>query len=108
MISHSSARPRGAFPSARRASDHPPDRRHTPARENREEDAHYAEDLLADEKERAEHLMLVDLARNDIGRVSQMGSVSVEDFMTIERYSHVIHIVSQTIGKIAAEKMPTT
>ena len=75
-----------------------------PRGKTEEEDAHYAEDLLADEKERAEHLMLVDLARNDIGRVSQMGSVSVEDFMTIERYSHVIHIVSQTIGKIAPEK----
>ena len=69
-----------------------------------EEDEAYAKDLLADEKERAEHLMLVDLARNDIGRISEMGSVRVEDFMTIERYSHVIHIVSQAVGKLAEGK----
>jgi len=65
-----------------------------------EEDAANAEDLLADPKERAEHLMLVDLARNDVGRVSEFGSVSVTNFMTIERYSHVMHIVSNVVGKL--------
>jgi len=58
-------------------------------------------DLLADEKERAEHLMLVDLARNDIGRVCEFGSVTVPEMMVIERYSHVMHIVSQVEGRIA-------
>lgn len=59
-----------------------------------------AEDLLADKKERAEHLMLVDLGRNDLGRVCLPGSVEVTDFMSIEKYSHVMHIVSTVIGKI--------
>ncbi len=67
-----------------------------------EEDAANAEDLLADPKERAEHLMLVDLARNDVGRVSEFGTVRVTDFMTIERYSHVMHIVSNVVGKLRA------
>ena len=57
--------------------------------------------LLADPKERAEHLMLVDLARNDVGRVAEFGSVRVTDFMTIERYSHVMHIVSNVVGRLA-------
>ena len=61
-------------------------------------------DLLADQKERAEHLMLVDLARNDIGRVCQYGSVTVPESFVIERYSHVMHIVSQVEGKIAPGK----
>jgi len=60
------------------------------------------EDLLADPKECAEHLMLVDLARNDIGRVCEPGSVHVPDFMSIERYSHVMHIVSQVEGRLGA------
>jgi anthranilate synthase component I len=64
------------------------------------EDEALAKDLLADGKERAEHLMLVDLARNDIGRVCDFGSVRVEEFMVIERYSHVMHIVSQVEGKL--------
>src|SRR5207249_2462412 len=59
-----------------------------------EEDARLAEELLADEKERAEHIMLVDLGRNDVGRVAEYGSVRVDELMTIERYSHVMHIVS--------------
>ncbi|WP_269799053.1 anthranilate synthase component I family protein [Geminisphaera colitermitum] len=59
-------------------------------------------DLLADQKERAEHLMLVDLARNDIGRVCEYGSVTVPEMMVIERYSHVMHIVSQVEGRIAS------
>jgi anthranilate synthase component I len=62
-----------------------------------------AEDLLADEKERAEHIMLVDLGRNDLGRVSEYGSVKVNDLMVIERYSHVMHIVSDVAGELAKE-----
>ncbi|AAC06796.1 anthranilate synthase component I [Aquifex aeolicus] len=65
-----------------------------------EEDKRLEEDLLSDEKERAEHLMLVDLARNDIGRVAKTGSVRVENFMRIERYSHVMHIVSDVVGEL--------
>jgi len=67
-----------------------------------EEDAELERELLADPKERAEHVMLVDLARNDIGRVCDFGSVHVKDLMTIERYSHVMHIVSQVEGRLAA------
>jgi len=59
---------------------------------------------LADDKERAEHLMLVDLARNDLGRVCKPGSVEVMEYAIIERYSHVMHIVSQVEGKLAADK----
>jgi anthranilate synthase component 1 len=66
-----------------------------------EEDAALAEELLADPKERAEHLMLVDLARNDVGRIAEFGSVQVSDFMTIERYSHVMHIVSHVSGRLS-------
>ncbi len=66
-----------------------------------EEDNANATDLMADPKERAEHLMLVDLARNDVGRIAEFGSVKVTDFMTIERYSHVMHIVSHVSGKLA-------
>ena len=66
-----------------------------------EEDATLERELLADEKERAEHLMLVDLARNDIGRVCRFGSIHVPEFMVVERYSHVMHIVSQVEGTIA-------
>jgi anthranilate synthase component 1 len=68
------------------------------------EDVALEQELLADEKERAEHLMLVDLARNDIGRVCEFGSVTVPGFMTVERYSHVMHIVSQVEGRIAPGK----
>lgn len=64
------------------------------------EDDRLAAELLADEKERAEHIMLVDLARNDVGAVSRYGSVSVEGFMTIERFSHVQHIVSTVTGTL--------
>ncbi|MFH8927919.1 anthranilate synthase component I [Streptomyces pristinaespiralis] len=66
-----------------------------------QEDNDLAEELLADPKERAEHLMLVDLGRNDLGRVCEPGSVEVVDFMSIERYSHVMHIVSTVTGKVA-------
>ena len=68
------------------------------------EDKLLEEELLADEKEKAEHLMLVDLARNDIGRVCEIGSVRAAEYMTIERYSHVMHIVSQVIGKLEPDK----
>ena len=68
------------------------------------EDLDLEQDLLADEKEKAEHLMLVDLARNDIGRVCQYGTVEVLDYMAIERYSHVMHIVSQVVGTIRPDK----
>lgn len=66
-----------------------------------QEDQALADELLADPKERAEHLMLVDLGRNDLGRVCQPGSVEVVDFMSIERYSHVMHIVSTVTGQVA-------
>jgi anthranilate synthase component 1 len=66
-----------------------------------EEDLALEKALLADPKERAEHVMLVDLARNDIGRVCDFGSVQVKDLMIIERYSHVMHIVSQVEGRLA-------
>ncbi|EMF23238.1 anthranilate synthase component I [Streptomyces gancidicus BKS 13-15] len=67
-----------------------------------QEDQALAEELLADPKERAEHLMLVDLGRNDLGRVCEPGSVEVVDFMSVERYSHVMHIVSTVTGRVAA------
>jgi anthranilate synthase component 1 len=69
-----------------------------------EEDAELERRLLADSKERAEHIMLVDLGRNDIGRVAEQGSVHVESLMNVERYSHVMHIVSNVTGKLGATK----
>jgi para-aminobenzoate synthetase component 1 len=66
------------------------------------QDTHFSAELLASEKERAEHLMLVDLIRNDIGRVAEFGSVHVAEFMALEHYSHVMHIVSQVEGRLAA------
>ena len=69
-----------------------------------EEDQAMEKDLLADEKERAEHIMLVDLGRNDVGRVSEIGSVKVTALMDVERYSHVMHIVSNIQGFLAAGK----
>lgn len=67
---------------------------------NQDEDRRLGEELLQDEKERAEHLMLVDLGRNDVGRISEFGSVQVNDFMILERYSHVMHIVSNVRGTL--------
>jgi anthranilate synthase component 1 len=64
------------------------------------EDVAFEEELLADPKERAEHVMLIDLARNDLGRVCEFGSIEVEDLMVVERYSHVMHIVSGVSGRL--------
>ncbi len=66
-----------------------------------DEDRALADEMLADEKERAEHVMLVDLTRNDVGRVSRFGTVRVPELMTVERYSHVMHIVSLVQGQLA-------
>jgi anthranilate synthase component 1 len=68
------------------------------------EDEALAKDLLQDPKEIAEHIMLVDLGRNDLGRVCVKGSVEVDELMTIERYSHVMHIVSNVIGELESDK----
>jgi anthranilate synthase component I len=68
-----------------------------------EADAALAQELLADPKERAEHVMLVDLGRNDLGRVCEYGTVKVSDFFTIEKYSHVMHIVSHVEGKLRSD-----
>ena len=65
-----------------------------------QEDDELTADLLGDPKERAEHLMLVDLARNDVGRIAKHGTVKVDDFMIVERYSHVMHIVSNVTGEL--------
>jgi anthranilate synthase component 1 len=69
-----------------------------------EEDDSLAQELLNDPKERAEHIMLVDLARNDVGRVADYGTVRVSDLMIIERYSHVMHIVSNVDGHLRDDK----
>ena len=71
-----------------------------PRSQDGEKDAALAAELLADPKERAEHVMLVDLGRNDVGRVAETGSVAVTDCMTIERYSHVMHLVSHVTGRL--------
>ena len=75
-----------------------------PRGKNEEEDERLAKELLSDAKERAEHLMLVDLGRNDLGRVCSFGSVRVSEFMSIEKYSHVMHIVSNVTGKLKKNK----
>ena len=72
--------------------------------QNLEEDMALEQELLADPKERAEHIMLVDLGRNDLGRVCEFGSVQVNELMVIERYSHVMHIASDVTGKLSADK----
>jgi anthranilate synthase component I len=68
-----------------------------------EEDQRHADELLRDPKERAEHVMLVDLGRNDLGRVCEYGSVQVDELMVVEAYSHVLHIVSQVSGRLRAD-----
>lgn len=70
---------------------------------NNQEDQRLADELIGNEKERAEHVMLVDLERNDLGRVSEYGSVEVNEFMAIEKYSHVMHIVSNVRGRLAPD-----
>ncbi|MBD2384006.1 anthranilate synthase component I [Cylindrospermum sp. FACHB-282] len=75
-----------------------------PRGKTNQEDIALAEDLLQDPKEIAEHVMLVDLGRNDLGRVCQSGSVRVDELMVVERYSHVMHIVSNVVGKLAPDK----
>ncbi|KPL00378.1 MAG: anthranilate synthase [Planctomycetes bacterium SM23_65] len=72
-----------------------------PRGKTEQEDRKLAEELLSDPKERAEHIMLVDLGRNDVGRVARYHTVKIEDCMVIERYSHVMHIVSSVVGKLA-------
>ncbi len=72
-----------------------------PRGRTKEEDQAIAEELLADPKERAEHVMLVDLGRNDVGRISKPGTVEVTERMVIERYSHVMHIVSNVVGELS-------
>ena len=71
-----------------------------------EEEKELESELLADPKERAEHIMLVDLGRNDVGRVAAVGTVEVNELMSIERYSHVIHIVSNVRGRLAPDQTP--
>ncbi len=71
-----------------------------PRGKTKQEDSDLERELLRDPKEKAEHVMLVDLGRNDVGRVAEMGSVKVKDFMVIERYSHVMHIVSSVTGRL--------
>jgi anthranilate synthase component I len=75
-----------------------------PRGKNRIEDDLLAKDLLNDQKEVSEHIMLVDLGRNDLGRICEPGSVKVEEFKIIEKYSHVMHIVSQCVGKLRDDK----
>lgn len=75
-----------------------------PCVENPSENRRLAKELLADPKERAEHVMLVDLARNDIGKIAKFGSVRVPEFMKVHRYSHVQHIVSQVVGDLKEDK----
>jgi para-aminobenzoate synthetase component I len=75
-----------------------------PRGKDAQDDLRLAGELIHNEKERAEHVMLVDLERNDLGRISKYGSVRVKDFMVIEKYSHVMHIVSEVVGELAQGK----
>jgi para-aminobenzoate synthetase component 1 len=75
-----------------------------PRGQDEQDDLRLAGELIHNEKERAEHVMLVDLERNDLGRISKYGSVRVKDFMVIEKYSHVMHIVSEVVGELAQGK----
>ncbi len=75
-----------------------------PRGEGAAEDRRLAEDLLSNKKERAEHLMLVDLVRNDLGRVCRYGSIRVDELMTVERYSHVMHLVSHVLGQLSEQR----
>ena len=75
-----------------------------PRGKNEEEDERLAAELVADPKERAEHIMLVDLGRNDVGRVAQYGTIQLTDVMAVERYSHVMHICSNVTGRLQPGK----
>ncbi|MGH7890375.1 MAG: anthranilate synthase component I family protein, partial [Thermodesulfobacteriota bacterium] len=75
-----------------------------PRGKDKKEDAEFETELLSDPKERAEHIMLVDLARNDLGRIAEIGTVKVDELMIVEKYSHVMHIVSNVIAKLAKGK----
>jgi anthranilate synthase component 1 len=75
-----------------------------PRGKTEQEDRALADEMLSDEKERAEHLMLVDLGRNDLGRVAETGSVQVTDLMVVERYSHVMHLVSNIVCDLLPDK----
>jgi anthranilate synthase component 1 len=75
-----------------------------PRGKTEEMDKRLTGELLSNAKERAEHLMLVDLGRNDVGRIAEVGSVKVDEFMSIEKYSHVMHLVSHVQGKLRPEK----
>ena len=75
-----------------------------PRGSNEDEDVRLADELKRNEKERAEHVMLVDLGRNDVGRVSAYGTVKVPTYMALERYSHVMHLVSTVDGKLAEDR----
>ncbi|HEV2618482.1 MAG TPA: anthranilate synthase component I family protein, partial [Acidobacteriaceae bacterium] len=77
-----------------------------PRSANEAEDRAFEADLRADEKELAEHVMLVDLGRNDVGRVSEYGTVEVKDLMFVERYSHVMHLVTSLEGQLRADLQP--
>ncbi len=77
-----------------------------PRGETEADDRRMEEDLLRDEKETSEHVMLVDLGRNDLGRVSEFGSVKVQKFMFVERYSHVMHLVSALEGRLKESMAP--
>jgi anthranilate synthase component 1 len=77
-----------------------------PRGKTEQEDRRLADELLADEKEKAEHVMLVDLGRNDVGRVAETGSVQVTEYLVIERYSHVMHLVSHVEGVLSGGKDP--
>ncbi|MDP3789921.1 MAG: anthranilate synthase component I family protein, partial [Candidatus Omnitrophota bacterium] len=75
-----------------------------PRGKNEAEDAKFEKDLLSDPKEKAEHIMLVDLGRNDVGRVADFNTVKVRELMKIEKYSHVMHIVSDVVGRLSKSK----
>ena len=85
-------------------SHHSPHRRYPTPGKTPEEDLELEQDLLADKKELAEHLMLLDLGRNDVGRVAKIGTVRPTEEFIVERYSHVMHIVSNVVGELAPDQ----
>ena len=103
--SSAASAPRGRVPAMGRVETRPIAGTY-PRGADEEEDRRNAEALLADPKERAEHVMLVDLGRNDLGRVCEYGSVHVDSFMAVETYSHVMHIVSNVSGTLREDVGP--